>query len=959
MTGQRDDDRPDTSIESQIDRLADEFEVRWHSSRLRPSIRDFLERVAPDQREVLFVELVTMERQLCGADGKPFDFAQHEREYPEFRKQIQSLQAKLDPTLAPEIQPDKGTESSSQRSRSKRIGPYKLLQQIGKGGMGEVWMAEQESPIRRRVALKLIRMGLDSDQVVARFEAERQALALMSHPNIARVLDGGETPAGLPFFVMEMVPGIPITEYCDKHALSISERLQLFIPVCRAIQHAHQKGIIHRDLKPSNILISLHDGIPVPKVIDFGLAKALQHQSRLTDKTFFTEFGQVVGTLQYMSPEQAEMNALDVDTRTDIYSLGVLLYELLTGSTPLDRDTLNGGELLHTLKLIREKDPPRPSDRLSSSSQEVISGVGAQRKIAPSQLSQVLRGELDWIVMKSLEKDRSRRYESSGNLAEDLQRFLDDEPILARPPSVGYRLGKLVKKHRLAIGSAAVILFLLIAGLVSTGVMWGIARNEAHRARSTERELTKALEQTVAAERLASEKAQEALKSLCTALTFAPPDRVPGSIRSLQPQQAEAKRLLQAEFDQLDDVGRLHTAFALAAFGVDQSEFLTDQIPYVPMEESRNLLRALKQLTPHSLPKVIGKFGLVDRYENPDLHARYAMIALELGNPEPLQAVLSRNDDPSGRSIFADEFADWSLSVETVLELITDASQPDLQYSLCLAIGELDPYLVLADPQLELVRKRLSSLALGSPDPGVRAAAQWALTKCDVTINATDEEAPKNSRWFVNTIGQTMIAIPPGQFYRYDAGSASTVKGPLIVKKAFKDSEGQVVQITHPFAIADSEVTLEQFARFLNARRQSKDAAIRTNMERQVVGQASNLAQAATQNSVGALAEPQAMNLPTWNVTWPQAASFCNWLSDQEGFSKVYHEDRDGQWTANEAERGYRLPTEAEWEYAARAGAITPHSFGGTRNLLDQLCRLSFGIPGTRSFSMAESVGDL
>ena len=326
-------------------------------------------------------------------------------------------------------------------------GRYKLLEQIGEGGMGTVWVAEQTEPVRRKVALKLIKAGMDSKSVLARFEAERQALALMDHPNIAKVLDGGMTDAGRPYFVMEYVKGVPITEYCDAVKLSVPERLNLFMQVCSAVQHAHQKGIIHRDLKPSNILVAPYDDKPVPKVIDFGLAKAL-HQ-RLTERTLHTAHETVIGTPLYMSPEQAQLNNLDVDTRSDIYSLGVLLYELLTGTTPLEKARFKEAAWDEIRRIIREEEPPRPSTRLSSTG--TLPSLAACRQTEPVKLAQQLKGELDWIVMKALEKERTRRYETATGLAKDVQRFLAGEAVEACPPTLAYRLQKAYRKHRAAI----------------------------------------------------------------------------------------------------------------------------------------------------------------------------------------------------------------------------------------------------------------------------------------------------------------------------------------------------------------------------------------------------------------------------------------------------------------------------------------------------------------------------
>jgi eukaryotic-like serine/threonine-protein kinase len=405
---------------------------------------------------------------------------------PELRNRVEVLlsahnqpESVLERPLA--IQAEPATDTFGPRSET--IGTviadrYKLLEEIGEGGMGTVWMAQQTEPVKRTVAVKLIKPGMDSRAVLARFEAERQALALMDHPGIAKVLDGGVTPDGRPFFVMELVKGTPLTRYCDERRLTPHERLGLFVPVCQAVQHAHQKGVIHRDLKPSNVLVALYDDKPVPKIIDFGVAKATGQQ--LTEETLHTGFGAVVGTVEYMSPEQATFNQLDIDTRSDIYSLGVLLYELLAGSPPFTKNELEKAGMLEMLRVIREQEPSKPSAKLSTA--DGLPTLAANRGTEPAKLTRLVRGELDWIVMKALEKDRNRRYETANGFAMDVQRYLADEQVLACPPSAAYRLRKFARRNKGGLTVAALVLFFLM--LLGSGAGWMVRNREARQARA-------------------------------------------------------------------------------------------------------------------------------------------------------------------------------------------------------------------------------------------------------------------------------------------------------------------------------------------------------------------------------------------------------------------------------------------------------------------------------------------
>ena len=437
-------------------------------------------------------------RQVCGDDEALHDrvavlLKEHE-DHPSF---LEVPPAAFSPTL------DMPAEPPTREGPGAQIGTFKLLEQIGEGGFGIVYMAEQQHPVRRKVALKVLKPGMDTRQVIARFEAERQALALMDHPHIAKVLDAGATESGRPYFVMELVRGMPITEYCDAHQLTPRERLELFVPVCHAVQHAHQKGIIHRDIKPSNVLVTKHDGMPVVKVIDFGVAKALGQQ--LTDKTLFTGFAQMIGTPLYMSPEQAELSGLDIDTRTDIYSLGVLLYELLTGTTPFDKERLKSAAFDEIRRMIREEEPPKPSTRLSELSRSdlpsrtsdtegaasrtgparqagptSLASIAALRKTEPRKLSQLVRGDLDWIVMKALEKDRNRRYETANGFALDIQRYLFDEPVAACPPSAAYRLRKFARRNKGSFAVGATVTVALLVSVVALAVSNALVRKESN-----------------------------------------------------------------------------------------------------------------------------------------------------------------------------------------------------------------------------------------------------------------------------------------------------------------------------------------------------------------------------------------------------------------------------------------------------------------------------------------------
>jgi serine/threonine protein kinase len=472
----------------------------------------------------------------------------------------------LDATLPPEPAAAGARSASHHEGPGSTIGPYRLLQMLGEGGFGAVYLAEQSQPVARQVALKILKLGMDSAQVVARFEQERQALALMDHAHIAKVFDAGTTSNGRPYFVMELCRGAPIVDYCDKNGLTIEQRLELLEQVCHAIQHAHGKGIVHRDIKPSNVLVGVQDGKPLAKVIDFGIAKAIAQP--LTDRTLFTQQQQVIGTLQYMSPEQAE-GSLDIDTRTDVYALGVLLYELLTGTTPFDQRTLLARGLSEMHRMIREQEPPKPSTRLHEST-DTLATIAAARRVEPRRLGSLVRGELDWIAMKAIEKDRGRRYGTADALAEDLARFRRGEAVVAAPPSAAYRLRKFVRRNKALVAGAAAVAIALLAGVVAFAWQARIAADERDEARAAQ---TRA-EETVLV-----------MESLFKGLDPAANEAVAGSLKD---QLIERLDTVAVRLDGMRDPlarARLEQSFATVRLGV--GDFAKAAVAYRSVWQAR------------------------------------------------------------------------------------------------------------------------------------------------------------------------------------------------------------------------------------------------------------------------------------------------------------------------------------------------------------------------------------
>ena len=803
------------------------------------------------------------------------------------------------------------------------IGPYKILQPIAEGGMGLVYMAEQQKPVKRRVALKVIKAEVPSKNVLARFEAERQALAMMDHQNIAKVLDAGVTADGMPYFAMEFVKGIPITKYCDQNKLTPNERLELFVQVCRAIQHAHQKGIIHRDIKPSNVLVTLYDGKPVAKVIDFGLAKALQPQLRLTERTMFTQFGQVVGTLEYMSPEQAEMNTLDVDTRTDVYSLGVMLYELLTGDTPIGAQRLKSQAFDRILRLIREEEAPRPSARLSESG-DAIAGISQQRKTDPKKLSLILKGDLDWIAVKALEKDRSRRYDGASALADDVERFLRDEPIVARPPALGYRIRKSVRKHKAAFTTAAVVFGLLVAGIVGTGGMWWraskaeqMAINEAENARRSQ----------VAAEKATT----EAVGSLVTALMFAPTERLSESIDALSPHRETAMPMLREKFTATTDAPQFQVALGLAAFDEAPLDYLADHITSADKYAARHVLNVFSSEPKANGDRITFRFRALKPRQDAVPRSLLAVMNLDLGAPEAAVEMLRSHENPIERTIFIETFAERANNWSAIRGSLLAERDSDFRYGMCLALGSA-PASEIPDADLRPVVTVLMDWYRSLDHAGIHSAAEWALRRWNVALPGATSVSGSNAlrSWYTNELGMTFVRCSAGTFLRPSRDGTAEIADAKGAHFGY-DNINQEVTMRRSFYLADREVSLQHFRVFST---RFPELFAQDLNDRETSQNSLQLSQAWPRNETGNSQRSNAggdetqldERLPAQAITWEHAVLFCNWLSNREGLQVAYRQTDSWQVIPNA--NGFRLPTEAEWEFACRAGTTTMYSYG-------------------------------
>lgn len=787
------------------------------------------------------------------------------------------------------------TASTVPGDHPPHIGPYHLVGVVGEGGMGIIYRAEQLHPVRRCVALKVIKLGMDTREVVARFAAEQQALALMDHPNVAHVYDAGATEQGRPYFAMEYVEGVPISRFCARHQLPTRKRLELVVQICNGVQHAHQKGIIHRDLKPSNILVTEVDQQPVPKVIDFGIAKATDHGQM--GQTMFTRSGTFIGTPAYMSPEQAAGDP-DIDTRTDVYSLGVILYELLTGALPLGAKQLKDAGADGLAKLIMEHEPAKPSVVITSiSAREPETEHGSAHRTDLRTLRRELRGDLDWIILKAMEKDRRRRYETANGLAADIRRHLNNEPVTARPPTAGYRLSKLARKHKAAVATMAMVALALIVGLV--GTTYGFIRASAERDKAVAAQQAELHERAIAA---AAER--ERRLQLVDSLINATPQSVPAILDDLRATPDLVRPALHHNFDAATSASaKLRAACGLAAIGEPPATFLAMAISTSPDAESRNLIDALHAAGPGA---TVFLTKARSRWTDALTISRYAVALLSLGQPDGAEACLVNNADPTLRSTFISLFGTFHGDLIPAASLLESTKKGDTRSGLAAAIGKVDPSTLPSAERLAAVRA-LATIYHDAADAGSHSAAAWALRKWGHRVPPLlpTRTFVRGREWFANAEGLTMLRLRPGRY-----------------TTAF----GQTVVITHPLFMSDCEISIEQFNRFVN------DASV-PSAERLIEWPGPD-------KSVGPTAD-----CPVQRVNVYDAAAFCNWLSRREDRKPCYsltvssHGER--ACTVDMATDGYRLPTGAEWEYACRTGTTTPFPCGEDARYLQDYANIA------------------